>query len=362
VLRQDTFREMTEPTFQSAPGMPAMHHGFFNSSLGTKTRVGVDNLSHGGATLHFISFLAVMPDLAAPAEFDDPSPAGAGRGSLGIFVTTNSGPGIHLVHALPERILVEYFPRSAKPEAAAPASWRAAEYVGQFRTNRRSYTRFEKVISLPAVATVAASDDGKLLLALGPESARFVPIGTDLFQQEAGDPRIAFLRNENGRVTQMVAEFGSFERIGFFESLPWLLLIIAIGTLVCIGIVVAAMVRRADPVQSNAARVSAQIVLVAAIAWIVFLVLCVLWAAPLLGPSGQDQFVYHYPQPVLKAALVVLLVVAGLAVATLGTLVPVWRETTWTRWRRVRHTLSVLVLVALVASLWQWNLVGLRYY
>jgi hypothetical protein len=309
-----------------------------------------------------MSLLAVIPDVAPAAGFDEPSPAATGGGSLGIFVTTNSGPGIRLVQALPERILVHYFPRSPAHAPAAPESWQAADYVGQYRSNRRSYTRFEKVISLPAVATVGATDDGKLVLALGPESARFVPIGTDLFQQETGDPRIAFLRDESGRVTQMVAEFGSFERIGFFASLPWLLLIVVIGTLVCIGIVVGAVVRRWDPAQSNAARLSAQIVLVAAISWILFLLLAVLWAAPMLGPWGQDQFVYNYPQPMLKAALVVLLVVAGLAVATVGTLVPVWRETTWTRWRRLRHTLAALVLVALIASLWQWNLVGLRYY
>jgi CubicO group peptidase (beta-lactamase class C family) len=362
VLRRDTFREMTEPTFQGAPGMPAIHHGFFNSSLGTKTIVGVDNLSHGGATLHFMSFFAVMPEIAAPAGFDDPSPAGTAAGSLGIFVTTNSASGIRLVQALPERILNQYFPRSSARAVPTQPSWRAQDYIGQYRANRRSYTRFEKVISLPVVATVGASEDGKLLLTLGSESARFVPIGTDLFQQETADPRIAFLRDENGRVTQLVSEIGSFGRIGFFETLSWLMLILVVGTLACIGVIVAAVSRRSDPAESGAARLCRQIVLTAAIAWILFVVLCVLWAVPLLGPSGQDQFVYEYPQPVLKAALIVLLVVAGLAVATVGTLIPIWREATWTRWRRVRHTLMALVLVALVASLWQWNLVGLRYY
>ena len=70
VLKADTFARMREPSFQSAPGMPAIHHGFFNTPLGVTTRVGVDNLSHGGATLHFRSFMVVT---------DDPGRAGDAR-------------------------------------------------------------------------------------------------------------------------------------------------------------------------------------------------------------------------------------------------------------------------------------------
>jgi CubicO group peptidase (beta-lactamase class C family) len=363
VLERDTFRQMAEPTFQSAPGMPAMHHGFFNSPLGAKSRVGVDNLSHGGATLHFMSFLVVIPDLAGRVALDEPAAGTAASGSLGIFVTTNSGPGINLVLALPERILVEYFPRTiAAPTAEPSPRWNPDDYVGRYRTTRRSYRRFEKVLSLPAVATVRATVDGRLLVALGADSARFVPIGADLFRHETADQRIAFVRDDQGRVTQMVGESGSLERIGFLQSMQWLMLILAIGTLACIGVVIGAAIRRSSPSQSNAARVSSQLMLVVAIAWLMFLVLAALWAAPLIGPLGQDRFVYEYPQPMLKAALVVLLVVAGLSVVTLGTLVPVWREASWTLGRRLRHTLAALVLIALVASLWQWNVIGLRYY
>ena len=79
-------------------------------------------------------------------------------GSLGIFVTTNSASGIRLVQALPERILNQYFPRSSARAVPTQPSWRAQDYIGQYRANRRSYTRFEKVISLPVVATVLGSD------------------------------------------------------------------------------------------------------------------------------------------------------------------------------------------------------------
>ena len=121
----------------------------------------------------------------------------------------------------------------------------------------------------------------------------------------------------------MITEIGSFSRIGFLESMQWLILIFAIGTLASLAVVIAAIVRRGgQAAQAGAARIAALSMLLAAIGWLVFVVLCGFWAAPLLGPSGQDRFLYTYPQPVLKVALGVLMVVAGLAIMTLARPLP----------------------------------------
>ena len=68
VLKAETFAQLREPSFQSAPGMPAIHHGFFNTPLGISERLGFDNLSHAGATLHFRSFMVVTDDLRRAGE------------------------------------------------------------------------------------------------------------------------------------------------------------------------------------------------------------------------------------------------------------------------------------------------------
>jgi hypothetical protein len=98
-----------------------------------------------------------------------------------------------------------------------------------------------------------------------------------------------------------------------------------------------------------------------AIAWLLFIVLAVVWALPFVGPAGQDQFVYSYPQPMLKVALAVGVIATGLSVLGIATLVPVWRERTWSTGRRLRHTVAVALFVVLVATLLQWNAIGFRY-
>lgn len=249
VLQQSTYSQLWEPTFQSAPGMPAMHHGFFNTPLGNNARLQFDNLSHGGATLHFMSFMVVIPDLSPRAQMSEKGEtvgAAAGQGSLGIFITANSRPGIKLVQALPERILSQYYSAATVPDAAPPAdaAARLVEYAGQYRSMRRS----------------------------------------------------------------------------------------------------------------------AQIMLGAATAWLAFVAAGIVWAAPLISADAQDLFVLGYPQSTLKLALVILLVAAGLTLLTLATLVPVWRDRNWSVGRRMRHSIAVAVLVALLITLLQWNLVGFKYF
>ena len=68
MLNAATFAQLREPSFQAAPGMPAIHHCFFNTPLGIHERLGFDNLSHAGATLHFRSILVVTDDLSTPSE------------------------------------------------------------------------------------------------------------------------------------------------------------------------------------------------------------------------------------------------------------------------------------------------------
>lgn len=353
VLKAATFAQLREPSLQSAPGMPAIHHGFFNTPLGIAQRLGFDNLSHAGATLHFRSMMVVTDDLGE-------------QGNIGIFVTANSGPAQRLIMALPEQILAKYFqPWPQAEPAPAPeegAASRAHEYAGQYRSTRRSYTQFEKIVNLSAVP-ITAKPDGSLTIRLfGPE-LRLVETGKDLFRQPDGDVTIAFLRDERGAITHLVTPIGEFERVGFFTSLQWVALMLGTAFFACIGILIAAALRRESlPPHSIAERRAAQVITSTATAWLLFLLLMIAWALPFASPLALDQFVYTYPQPMLKVALAVGVVATGLSVLGIATLVPVWRERTWPIGRRLRHSVAVALFIALVATLLQWNAIGFRYY
>jgi CubicO group peptidase (beta-lactamase class C family) len=343
VLKAETFAQMREPSFQGAPGMPAMHHGFFNTPLGVTTRLGLDNLSHGGATLHFRSFMVVTDDLG-------------GQGTLGIFVAANSASAVTMVQALAERILAKYFPPTPEPISAIALTVpeggvsRAQEYAGQYRTARRSYTQFEKIINVGAV-NVTATQDGYLIIRLGGPALRFVEIGKDLFRQPDGDATIAFVRDERGAISHLVTHIGTLERVEFFASLQWLALTLGATLLTCIGVLIAAVRRR-----------SADVLTGIAIAWLAFMVLLAAWVLPFSSPEAQDQFVYGYPHPLLKVALAVGVVATGLSVLGIATLVPVWRERTWPMGRRLSPTAAVVWVLFLVTTLMQWNAIGFRYF
>ncbi len=47
---------------------------------------------------------------------------------------------------------------------------------------------------------------------------------------------------------------------------------------------------------------------------------------------------------------------------SIGTLVPAWRASNWSLFRRVRHSLAIVIMLALVLTLMHWNLVGFRYF
>ena len=339
VLKAETFAQMREPSFQSAPGMPAVHHGFFNAPLGTTQRLAVDNLSHGGSTLHFRSFLVVTDDLG-------------GQGTLGVFVTANSASGAAMVQAVAERILAKYFASWPQPEPRVPegGASRAREYAGQYRPARRSYTQFEQILNVGTI-NVTATQEGYLVIAIGGPPLRFVEIGKDLFRQANGDATIAFVRNERGAISDLVAYIGTVERVAFFASPQWLALVVIATLLTCLGVLLGAMRRR-----------SADAITGIAIAWLTFIVLIVVWVLPFSAPQAQDQFVYGYPQPLLKLALAVGVVATGLSVLGIATLVPVWRERAWPIGRRLRHTAAVALFVVLVATLLQWNAIGFRYF
>jgi hypothetical protein len=299
--------------------------------------------------------MAVIPDLGGR----DAPP----QGTLGIFVAANSVPGGDLVLALPERILAEYF-RSPHGALGVPqaAPSRVQEYVGQYRSAQRSYTQFEKILSVGGLP-VRATQDGHLVIALGGESLRLMEIGKDLFRQSDGDTTIAFLRDERGAITHAVTPLGTLERVGFFMSAQWLSLVLVAALLTCVGLLIAAALRREPvPPHSIGERRSVQVMIGIATSWLLFLLVAAMWAVPFLAPQGQDQFIYSYPQPMLKAALAVGVVATGLSVLGVATLVPVWRERTWPIGRRLRHTAAVALFVVLVATLLQWNAIGFRYF
>ena len=344
ILDQETTRRMHQKSFSNAAGMRGIAHGFVQWDLPG----GPSNVGHNGGTLHFMSNMVMVP------PYD-----------LGIFVATNSGAdgaGLFFVNSLPYLIVGHFFGEDSSPiELEANPIDGAEKYAGSYRTTRRSYTQLEKIIRLAAVTDVSATDDGYLLTSDPSETIRWVEVGPHLFREVGGERSIAFREGDRGRITHLFYSYATSERIGFFEGMAWLNLILSLGVLTAIGMTTGAWLRWGRIVeQSQLEKRAGQLMALLGSLWLAFFVAAGIAVAGIL--ADDSELIYRFPAPALSTTLILLLLCAPLTFVALGSLIPVWRGGSWPVWRRVRHSLAALVLTVLLLTLNDWNLVGFKYF
>ena len=345
LLQPETARKMRQVQFENAEGIGGPKHGFLFVPLPGA----YENFGHGGATSHFQSEMVMVPELG-----------------LGIFISVNSAPGFWLSHKLPQMIVGQFFVEEtvAATEPGPPSEEfiaRAGRLTGGYRSTRRSYTSIEKIISLPSALDVSLSPDGYLLTSMGEEVIRWVEIEPLLFQEVGGLRRLAFRESEQGEITHVFPGYFAGvagEKIGFFDSLSWFILVSVLTVLASIGMVISGWLRRKAPiVQGPAEKWAGWLMPALGLAWLLFLGLFTVAWLQLFGGSMFDPF----PSPLMHLSLWVLVCAALLTSISVLSLYPVWRSASWPTWRRLRHTLAVLILVAMTLTLNFWNVLGFRY-
>lgn len=342
ILEQETAEKMHETLFTNAKGLNGFSHGFMQyKAPGSYTGFG-----HGGALNYFMSNMVMFPELG-----------------LGVFISTNSGAGSDFVDSFPKLLVAQFFDRpDPEPEPPPDFAKRGQKYAGTYLNTRRSYTLLDKMLSIDSVTQVSITDDGYLQTVAGGRSQRWVEAGEHLFREVGGDRTIAFREDDSGRVDLMFPSNGTSagERIGFFGGMQWVALITMLSFIVAIGIITGAWLRSGRGInQSRWEKFSAQLMTLYGVVWLVFILLFGSAIAEALG-MGNDIIV-AYPTPLLITALVVLIFAVVLTIPALVFLYPVWKDTNWPFWRRVRHSSAVLILAAFVLTLNHWNIVGFRW-
>jgi CubicO group peptidase (beta-lactamase class C family) len=342
ILDPKSAKRMHQLSFSNAEGMPGNAHGFWQYDLPGRP----DSFGHDGATLHFLSNMVMVPEL-----------------DLGVFVSANSSAGMDaypFVNSLPHVIVGRYLGRDTPTfEPPADFSERAEQYVGSYRTTRRSYTQLEKIISLGAVTDVSATDDGHLLTTDAFATTRWVEVGPHLFREIEGEQFIAFREGGEGRITHLFHSYDTSERIGFFEGIAWLGLILFLGVHAAIGMMTGAWLRRGRVVeQSPLEKRADQLMGLLGALWLAFFAAVGVAVAGIV--ADDSTLLYEFPTPALSMTLTLLLICAPLTFVALASLIPVWRRGSWPVWRRIRHSLAALILTALVLPLNDWNLLGFK--
>jgi CubicO group peptidase (beta-lactamase class C family) len=195
ILKPETTELMHSVANRPGPMVDAMAYGFYEQS-----RNGVRVIAHGGDLTAFHSELILVPSA-----------------KVGLFVSFNSVGKDNATYkvrtALFEGFMDRYFPRRAQ-EARAPASPEAKEHAravaGMYELSRRAENSLFSFFYMFGQQPATVKDDGTLelggLASLNDQPKQFQEVSPWLWQEVAGEMRMAAVRDENGAVQSLVPD------------------------------------------------------------------------------------------------------------------------------------------------------------
>lgn len=346
ILKEATARLMHTRLFSHDPRIGGNAYGFWERHLN-----GGLNLEHGGDIMCFHSLFMIVPEKNA-----------------GFFVSYNSTGSAGLArYELYQAFLNRYYPGPAMAEPAPPADFekRADQYSGTYEMNRRSYTKYDKLVALLAPVRIKATPEGNLLLVMpaGLGIKPFIETDRDVFREVGGQETLIFREDEGGKIRY--AFYSAFPEMAFVRlkgaQLPsfhyivagfsvLLFLTAALGwPLAALGRILCRRPRFGNPAPRGARWTAGGM----SALFLLFLV------GLGMAVSDLDQFYYGTPSS-FRISLAFPVAAAGLGIGVLIFTLIAWRKKYWTGCARVHYALILLAAVGFLWLLNFWNLLGWR--
>lgn len=337
LMSPETHDLMWTRAFTDRPGGADLAHGF-------QTRVyrGVETFGHGGATSLYYTDMTMAPALG-----------------VGVFVSQSATADRTLVSDLPWLVIDHLLARPFEFAEDDPAFAEKAEaFAGAYLSNRRSFSRFEKLFALESTASVTGADGG-LTVTAGGKTHHYAPVAgaADMFENSDGS-RIVFGRDEKGRVTHFIDGSGvhSYERAGFAANPKLFNLAAGLALLFSATTVIGAWRRQGRGGLKTSIGLMLGAGALAASALVFAFAGSIAWMSAELASSSAAAMQSYPPASIVTLRLVGLAVVAA-AVAGVVSLWFAWRGSDWRIWRKLHHTAFALALVFLAVMLVVWNVV-----
>ncbi len=340
ILLPATVDRMQARAFGHDPRLPGITLGFHE-----RMSRGMRIIGHGGHTRWFQGEIALIPSE-----------------NVGVFVVFNTGrangpSALRLIRAVLDR----YYPL---PRPAlwfpAQAQEQATRVAGEYLSNRRSYTTFQRAAGLFNSTNVEALGDGSLMIQSEFLRTRLLPVGPLLYRDATGRELVAFQSDGSGRITH--AFIGSMPYLGL-DRLPWnrsprlhrfvlgLAIIVFLGTVLKAG---AQSLRRLRVAVPSGERAPGQRLLLG----LALINLLFVFTLPLILADGRA--LGSGPVPVLRLALALPLLGGALTLGAAMAAASRWRQSLGTTASRVGYTAAVVIAALFLWSLSQWNLLGWR--
>lgn len=334
----ETARAFRTAIFDRPHGVNGWAHGFQQFALPG----GYSGYGHGGATQFFMSGMTLIPEL-----------------DLGIFISVNTSSGGRFAGEFADAIVSKFY--SPPPAAAGrgdPQLAREAErYGGAYLNTRRADSGLQSLIGhLVGAASVTVTPDGQLVTSAG-STKRWLPDGkTGTFKSTTDEDRILFEFDADGKAARWLTASGTaaFERVAWTRTPTALLLMTALTFLASLGTLIRRMFVK--PVHDGVWQsVSAKLALAISGLWIAGTVAVLAWL-PTATAAGEQK----WPGELLVTASALMLLAAigtlGLLLATpLALRSAVGRGPGWSRARKVRHVILVVIFVGFAALLQRWG-------
>jgi CubicO group peptidase (beta-lactamase class C family) len=333
-----TARALRTPIMKVPPGVNGWAHGFMIDSLPG----GFVGYGHGGATMSFLSYMSVIPELR-----------------LGVFTASNTTTGMMLVQRLPKLIVDRFYAadsaRRGTPDAALAKQ--ADVYSGRYLATRRAYSGLEKFTGLlQAAAIVTVTPDGYLKTRLGPFDQTWVPDGRPgAFREVEGDERLTFQLGPDGRATSYLPQSGGFvmERANPLMSPQLFVMLAALTAIAAVTLWLVLIARGSDKNSSRWQLRADRLCLVVAAVWIVSMAAFAMFLA---GTTDEEALIYEWPQTSIVVASAGALVASAGSLALLALLPVAWRGGRASLGRKMHYTFVAVVFVLFAADAALWGM------
>ncbi|MEU8326962.1 serine hydrolase domain-containing protein [Micromonospora sp. NPDC048839] len=337
-------QSLREQHFTMDPRLPGM--GWM---LQHAPRNGQPMLFKNGDVPGFHANLAMLPDQ-----------------KIGIYVVYNgdgtngvaSWNGRDLIHQIVDR----YVPDTS-PAPKAVSGIDTSGLAGNYRVNRISHTQVTKVVALLSTATVAVAPGGSLTtsgLSLNPNAGdqHWYPIGTGLFQEQAGQAQLAF--DGKGNLFTSDDPTVAFTKLAWYSSPTLHQIMLGAGVVVLLvaflwfPILALVRQRKGKPAHSRWAR-AARVA-----AWLTggLTTLFIGWLAVL----ASDMNALTESVVLGSVVLTVLLSLNGIAVATTAVMIAgtgaAWARRWWTVTGRMAYTITTIAAISYLMVAFTYNLIG----
>ncbi|MEL7311181.1 MAG: serine hydrolase domain-containing protein [Pseudomonadota bacterium] len=339
LMKESTFELMRSSAFDPVPGSGVRAHGFADVPYH-----GIRYFGHTGSINEFFSKFIVAPEL-----------------DIGVFISQNAADSFDPLTGVPHLVMNRELAVQGRadfllrPDPSDDDVDAAEGIAGTYISARRPFFGPEKFVSVVQGTVDVSAKDGRLMFS--GSTAPYVRVGDGLWENRNGN-RIGIVRGEGGGVTRIIDPTGATDLLPVtFWTDPFNL---AIGLLATVFFTVTTWLglwRRARQVRETTKTGMF-------ISWI-----ALAGALPLVGlvvvasgiPEARDmrfaEFMSSWPLPLIGELTLTAMVLAGFAVLLLIFLVPAWRRTGWSIWRKLHYSFYTAAYAFLAVMLANWGLV-----